>query len=426
MSGGFQALALPDFRSLWLSRLISAMGSSIVPVATAFAVLRIGGSPGQLGLVLFCGAAAEVALLVVGGVWADRLHRRTVMLTADAVNGVLACLMGLLLLTDRAQVWHFGVLVMVGAVAKAFTRPASSGLVAELVPPGSRQSANALLSFCRSAPAVAGPAVAGLLVAMAGSGWAYLIDSASFVGSALLLARISLPDRPPKEHESFWHELRDGAKEVFDRPWLWQNLLSHGLWNLGFSMIFVLGPAVALARYGTVGAWAAVASGLAVGALVGGVLALRITPRRPLVAGNWALVAGAAPFLALACDVPIWVTASAAAVATAGLDVLGSLWNSTLQDLVPTEKMSRVAAYDWMLSLSITPLAYAAAGPLDSALGSTRALVVPALFIALPSMAVTFLPSVRSVRRTEDGGIEQIQYPVDPEAAAAVSTSEGP
>ncbi|MFD0570733.1 MFS transporter [Kitasatospora gansuensis] len=196
--------------------------------------------------------------------------------------------LGLLLLTGHAQVWHFGALAMASAVGKAFFRPATAGLVSELVPPRQLQSANALLSLCRSVPAVAGPAVAGLLVALAGPGWAYVIDGASFLFSALLLATIPVGRREPKERDSFWSELRGGAAEVTGRPWLWQNLLSHGLWNLGFSMLFVLGPTLVMvetsgsaAGTGAAG-WAAVSTGLTVGGL-----AAACSPCESAAVGLW-------------------------------------------------------------------------------------------------------------------------------------------
>ncbi|GAA1168515.1 MFS transporter [Kitasatospora gansuensis] len=427
LSAGGGALADATFRALWLSRLVSAIGSAVIPVAMAFAVLEIGGGVGQLGTVLACGAVTEVVMLTVGGVWADRLPRRTVMLSTEAFSGLLAGGLGLLLLTGHAQVWHFGALAMASAVGKAFFRPATAGLVSELVPPRQLQSANALLSLCRSVPAVAGPAVAGLLVALAGPGWAYVIDGASFLFSALLLATIPVGRREPKERDSFWSELRGGAAEVTGRPWLWQNLLSHGLWNLGFSMLFVLGPTLVMvetsgsaAGTGAAG-WAAVSTGLTVGGLAGGLLALRISCRRPLVVANLALATGAAPFLAMLADAPIWTVVVAAAVAAAGTDVLGALWDSTVQQLVPQEKMSRVTAYDWMVSLSITPLGYALAGPLAEHLGFTRALLVPVLLILLPSITLAFLPAIRSIERSADGTVTQ--HPVAPDQSLEYQTT---
>lgn len=375
----------------------SSAGSAIVPVAMAFAVLRTGGTAEQLGLVLACGGAAEVALLLFGGVWADRLPRRTVVLVANSFSCALSACLGVLLIVGTARVWEFALFSVAGAVARAFVRPAMSGLVTELVSQDTLQKANALLSLTDSVPSVAGPAIAGVLVALAGAGSAFLVESASLLSAVLLLGRVSMPRREPPESGSFWAELRGGVREVTSRPWLWQCLISHGLWNLGFSMLFVLGPALLLTRHGGIAAWAAVSTGLTVGSILGALLALRIRTRRPLTVGNLALLAGAAPFIAMIEHSPVWVLVLGAVAAAAGTDVLGALWNSTLQQFVPGEKLSRVSACDWMVSLSMTPLGYIAAGSLSGSLGPTRALVVPVLLIVVPSTLVSILPSSRAV-----------------------------
>jgi len=381
---------------------VSQIGSAAVPVTTTFAVLRIGGNAADLGLVLAVGALTGVVLQVFGGVWADRLPRKTVILVGNLICGVLATGIGLLLLTGQARVWHFMILSIGNGVVRSVQRPATSGLVAQLVPPEQLQSASALLSLTRSVPSTAGPTIASLLVAFAGPGWSYLIDGVSFFACALLMAWIPVHG-VARVKESFWRELRAGTMEVLSRGWLWQNLLSHSLWNLGFAMFFVLGPAIVISRSGSVAEWAAISTGITVGSVSGALLALRIKTSRPLVVGNLALLTGAAPFLAMFLKAPIWLVVPAAALATAGLDVLNALWSSTLQQLIPSDKMSRVSAYDWMVSLSITPVGFALAGPLGKAFGPRRALLVPILLILVPSLLASCLPSVRSIRRGARG-----------------------
>jgi MFS family permease len=406
-----------NFRLLWASRTVSAIGSGIVMVAMALAVLEIGGSMAELGLVLACGAVTEVVMLLVGGVWADRLPRRSVMLSVDLVRGAMAATVAVLLLTGNAKLWNFAVIAIVDALGKAFFRPASSGLVAETVQPAKLQQANALLSLSSNSSAVLGPALAGVIVLFSSAGLAYAIDAASFALSALMLLQLPIPKRVSKPKTSFGHDLAQGWREVAVRPWFWQNLITHGLWNFGFSMLFVVGPVLAVQQLGGVASWAAISTGIAVGSVLGSLVALRVRTRRPLVTGNLALVLGATPFVMLALKAPIWAVVAGAVIATVGLAVLGALWNSTLQQLIPTEALSRVTAYDWVVSLSITPLAFASAGFLGATIGITNTVIVCATLVAVPSLLIAFAPQIRAIRRNTDGLI------AGPPAAVTVQLS---
>ncbi len=394
-----------DFRLLWTSRTVSSLGSAVVMVAMVFAVLEVGGSAAELGLVLACGAVTEVIMLLVGGVWSDRLPRRTVMLTVDLVRCGLAATVAGLLLAGHAEVWHFGALAVADAIGKAFFRPASSGLVAETVRPQRLQQANALLSLSTNGSTVAGPAIAGLVVAVTSPGWAYVIDAVSFAVSALMLVRLPLPPRQTRPKASFWQDLAAGWQEVVARAWFWQSLIVHGLWNFGFSTLLVMGPVIAVRNLGGTAAWAAISSGIAIGSVLGSVVALRLRVSRPLVAGNLGLVVGAAPLLALAFGVPLWLVVAAAVVAAIGFAILGALWNSTLQQLIPQESLSRVTSYDWVVSLSITPIAFAVAGLLSDAIGVTSTVLLGAALIAVPSALANFAPQIRKIRRESDGTI---------------------
>lgn len=388
--------------------MVSAIGSALIPVTLAFAILRSGGGPFELSYVLASGAITQVVLLPVGGVWSDRLPRKTVIVGANAVSAVIYTAMGVLLFTGSAHGFEFALVSVLSAVAKAFLRPATSGLVAQTVPAAELQSANALISLSNSVPMVAGPAIAGVLAALAGPGWAFVINGVSFVAAIALMTRIQAVSSPrrPKEPKAFWADLTIGAREVGSTPWLWRNLVAHSLWNLGFSMLFVVGPAT-LIKHSHITDWAVVSTAITFGSVTGALVALRVKAKRPLVTGNLAVLPGALPFAALLIGAPGWVVAVCAVVAAAGIDVLGALWNSTMQRLVPSDRLARVSSYDWMVSLCTTPVAYIAAGVILGSAGTTTALVVPIGLMIVPICLVVLAPSVRSVLAAEPEPAEE-------------------
>ena len=195
LGGRLGALEERQFRLLWAGQAVSAFGDGLYPVALAFAVLQLTGSPGDLGLVFMAVLIPRIVLMLGGGVWADRLPRQQVMLAADLLRAAMQALTAVFLLTGGDALWPLLVLSALYGAGDAFFSPAVTGLVPETVQPGRLQQANALISLTRNAFWLAGPAVAGALVATAGPGWAFVGDAATFAVSAAFLARMRLPHR---------------------------------------------------------------------------------------------------------------------------------------------------------------------------------------------------------------------------------------
>src|SRR3954462_5484151 len=150
----------------------------------AFAVLELGGSASAVGLVLASRSLPLVLSLLAGGVVADRVSRRAVMVTADLVRLGSQGAIATLLIGGWAQVWMLAVLSGVSGAASGFFNPASTGLLPALVAPGDLQQANGLRATVMAGGEIAGPAVAGGLVATAGACWAIGIDALTFAASA--------------------------------------------------------------------------------------------------------------------------------------------------------------------------------------------------------------------------------------------------
>jgi MFS family permease len=391
----FGALEERSFRLVWLARTISSVGDAVGGIAFVFAVLEIGGSASDLGLVLGAGTLTRVLLLLVAGVWSDRLPRHLVMVGADLVRACSALLLAVLLLTGTPPLWQVLVLSVVTNAAGAFFSPASTGLVAQTVAPERLQQANALLGLSRSLTGIGGPAVGGVLVVTVGVAPVLLLDSLSFVASALLLARIRLPplERLPTR---FVSDLVEGWREMTSRTWYWLNLITHGLANVGTAAFWVLGPVIAATELGGAGAWGLASAGLGIGALAGGLLALRLRPRRPLVLANLALVVVALQPLALVSPLPLPGLVAACVLGGAGLTILNEVWVATMQRLIPQDKLARVSSYDWVISLVVAPAAYAGAGIASDAIGRGTTLAVAAACIAVPSLLILLSPGVRA------------------------------
>lgn len=405
MPAYLQPLAEPNFRLLWIGQAVSAFGDALVPVALVFATLAIAHTAGALGLVLALSLAAHVVALPFAGVWADRLPRQMVMLSSDGVRAAAYALLAALLISGRAQLWHIIVLSIVYGIAGAFFHPASTALIPQTVSAERLQQANALMGLSRSTTQVAGPVIAGILVGLLSPGWVFAIDSATFVVSAISLALLHIPASAGKARAGFWSELAAGWRATSSRRWYMLNLGSHALWNFAIAAFFVLGPIVAKTHLGGASAWGFIAGSLGVGSVFGGLIALRVTPRRPLVAGNLALTLTALQILALIPPLPTVVIMCTCAIGFAGLTFLNEIWFATVQQIIPAEVLARASSFDWLVSLIAMPAGFAIWGPIADRIGIPSTLIGAAIILAVPSFLIVLVPGVRGVKRTDDGRI---------------------
>jgi MFS family permease len=396
-------LSEAQFRLLWIGQSTSAIGDGLTFLAIAFAVLHIGGKATDLGLVFAAFFAAYVSFVLVGGVWADRLPRQLVMVAADVVRGVVQVIIGLLLLADRAEVWQVAIGVAVYGAASAFFQPASTGLVPQTVSAGRLQQANALMSLSRNGGAILGPPISGLIVAFAGPGTVFLIDAATFGISAIsLLLLRPVKQTSPDERQPFLAELAGGWREIVARPWIAAALVAFGISNASGAAFFILGPVIADAQLGGAAAWGLILTGGAIGGVIGGLLALRVRPRRPLLVGFAIMSLIALQPLSLVGPAPVLLIAGAFLLGFGAGELTNTWWFTMLQQHVPEHARSRVSSYDWLVSFIFQPLGFLTVGPLSQAIGPTPTLLGAASLILLADIAVTLQPSIRSVTWVEE------------------------
>ncbi len=392
---GADVLRNRNFRLLLAGQAVSALGDRMVVLALAFAVLEIGGSASDVGLVLAAGAAPMVATVLLGGVVGDRLPRRRVMVTADLVRVASQGAMAALLIGGSAEGWSLAALAAVTGTASGMFNPASTAMLPELLGPSEFQQANALRWTGVSIGEILGPVLAGIIVAAASAGWAVAVDALTFAISAACLAKMRMGDRPPREAPSFMRDLKDGWTAFRSRRWVWAFVLYFAVGNLLWAAWSALGPIVAEDELGGAAVWGLVLTAQGVGALTGSLVATRAAPRRPLL-----FVAGAEglfglPLAFLAAGVPGAILAGSAFVSGIGLTLGMSVWESTLQRHIPGTELARVSSYDWFGSLAFFPLGLAIWGPVAAVMGTTSALWIAFGGFAATLAVLAVVPDVR-------------------------------
>jgi MFS family permease len=391
-----------EFRFLFLGRTTSFVGNAFANVALAFAVLDLTGSKADLGLVLAARTVPQVLFLLVGGIWADRLPRHRVMVFSNVVSGLSQGVIAVLLLTGEAEVWQLAALGAINGLSAAFFFPAATGIVPQTVPQRLLQPANAILRLGQNASWIGGAAFGGLVVAATSPGVGIAVDAASFFAAALFLSLIHLPSTLKMEASNFFAELRDGWREFSTRTWLWVIVLQFGFVNaVELGVQGVLGPAIAKDHLGGAAAWGLILTAESIGLIVGGVLLLRFRPHRLLLTATIGVLLTMPFLLGLAGPMPVVVLVALAALAGIGIETFGILWDTTMQQEIPQEKLSRVYSYDALGSWVLIPLALAVAGPLAELVG-TRETIVGAVAISLTAtLAVLFVRDVRTITRRE-------------------------
>ena len=413
----------PNYRRLFLGQTISLIGDGIGPIAIAFAVLDLTGSASDLGIVLAARSLVITGLVLVGGVFADRVSPRVAMLRADLTRMLVMAAIAALLISGAADVWQLVVLYGVEGGATAFFNPAADAIVPQVVAPDQLQHANGLLNLSKSAGKVAGPAIAGVLLAVATPGWAIAVDAASFGLSAAFLLALRVPHRAAAAVPDFLSDLRQGWSEFSSRTWLVVVVLSAAVANAIFYPAFqVLGPIVARDQLGGSGAYALIAAALGVGAIIGGVITFRLRPRRPLLLGEGLL----ALFLPVALFA---VPASTALISLGALlaGITGSFaevfWRTSTAQHIPAAALARVSAYDWFGSLALEPLGLALIGPIAAGVGISATLWAAAAVLVLCQVAIVATPSVRRLEARPGRTVEWTRGTAAPDRTGRLETT---
>ncbi len=395
-----------NFRRFYVGYATSLLGTWMSAVAVTFAVLGSGGSPADLGLVMAARILPQVLLVLGGGVLADRIGRRPVMLGADVLRCAAQAALAVALVAGRPQIWLFAALGALVGTGEAFFDPALSGLAVEIAPPDELGSANALCGLAQSVTGIIGPALAGLLVALAGPAVVIAIDAASYGVSVAALASLRMPPAAagrPERRRSLLREAGEGWTEFRSRAWLWVTTLQFALFNLiTWAPYLLLGPVLAREYLGGAGAWGLIMAAYGAGAVLGGLAALGRRPRRPLLVATLATFGYPVPCLLLAVRAAVVAVAAGAVAAGVGSALFNTFWTTTLQQQVPA-RLSRASSFSTFGAFGPGTLGLVIAGPVAALAGAGRVLGAGAAWAVFSSLVVLSLPSIRGITWREDG-----------------------
>lgn len=394
----FIALHERNFRIFWLGQLVSVTGTWMQTVAQGWLVLELTGSPLILGLATAARSVPVMLLVFPAGFVADRFDRRRIILATNVGAALAATLLGLLALTDQATVPVILGLALVLGVTNAFEMPARQSYISELIGKQHLANAIALNSLLFNSARVVGPALAGILVALVGPGWAFLLNGITFIPVivGLLLISVASASRPTVAARSALPEVvrylrREPRVTLLLGLLAAQTILASGQ--------FILAPSLA----GDLGQGAeglgVLLSASGAGAVVGG-LGLAATANRSerwrvLLAAALALGIGLA---ALGLHRSYAITLVCLAVAGWGTVTFNASTNTLIQSIVPDRLRGRVLSLYVLTLLGLMPVAGVVMGALGTAVGSAEAIALGgAAYLVLILAAFAFARPLRRV-----------------------------
>lgn len=400
----------PQYRLLFAGQVLSILGDRVTSIVLPFAVLAVGGGVGEVAAVSAAQFLPFAILALPAGVWADRVDRKRILIASDTARFACQLTAAILLLTGSADVVHLAVLAAFYGAADAFFAPAFTGLLPGTVAPVNLQPANALRGLSFSIGSIAGPLVAGLLVALTGPGGALLFDAGTFAVSVLCLVPLQprlvreemREDAPSARAEHFLTSLRDGWSEVRRRSWVLAFLGGMASYHvIVLPAIFVLGPVLAQEELRGAQSWAIITAGFGVGSVLGDLLLLRWRPRFALRVATLMLIGASCQAGFIGSGLSVWTIAGLEVLA--GVCVTGTftLWETSLQEHVPDRALSRVSSYDYLTSVGLIPLGYVLSGAAVAAIGLRPSLLAMSALGIAAALAVLAVPAVRELPRGE-------------------------
>lgn len=416
-------VGIRDVRLLLVGQGLSWVGDTFNPIALSVAVVLSGGGAGELGVILASGVVARLLCTLVAGVWADRVTPHRIMVVADLVRAasVGGTAVAFATLGDPPVAVLAG-LAAVTSGAGAFFFPAFVSLRPLIVPGEGLQSANAVISFLQSSAQMAGPVLAGAVVAAFGSVPGFTVNALTFAWSAVCVARLSARSVPGGSRRSMLTEVREGLAEIRSRDWLWSGLVSAAMFHVAGGAFVVLVEVTVVRDLGGAHALGLVTASLGVGGLVGGLVAMRVQPRRMLL---WAFASLALfPLFPVAFAWPggLWAVMALGLVAQGGLLYFDVGWQTAVQQGVPHDRLARVVSWDVLISFVALPVGNVLAGPLSERFATADLMAGIGAWMLLAGCWPLLVRSVRGLTRgggasSDTPGLEVAQ----PSAAIAAS-----
>ncbi|MFW0788198.1 MFS transporter [Gordonia sp. CPCC 205333] len=378
-------LSAAQYRRLAAGLVLALFGDGMWTVAVIWQVIALGGGAGQVSIVSAVAAVGMVASTLAGGVLADRVSQRLIIIGLEVTKAAAVGTAGIAALTGHLTFTHLIVVAAVSGVTTGIYYPAYSALLPRVIEARDIQAANGIEGFLRPVIFQAlGPMLAGAAIATASPGLALGLSGVCSAGAAacyLSMKPVEL-QRKSDDRPSIAGDVVDGFRYMWRTPWLWATLFfATFLVLLTMGPIEVLVPFVLKDRiHGDAGDHSLVLAAFGTGAAVGSLIFAALPmPRRYLTImfGLWAV--SGIPLVVFGVAQHLWVFIVAGFILGIAFDGPMVLWGTLLQRRVPSELLGRVASLDFFVSIALMPVSMALAAPVADAIGLTAVFVIGGL-----------------------------------------------
>jgi MFS family permease len=421
------------YRLLAGSLTMSMFAAGVWMIAIVWQVIALGGGPTELSFVSAAAAAGMLGSTLLGGVLADRVPQRRILLAVDSTRTAAVGLVALLALTDRLSLWHLSAVSLVIGIGNGFIYPAYSALLPSILPPEDLMAANGVEGMLRpTIMQAAGPAVASAMIAASSPGAALAVVAVlEAAGVTFLLAMRPVarrdrsgdpaqPAQPAHPVRAALVDLRDGFVYMVRTPWLLATLLYASV-----LILLIMGPIEVLIPFavkdragGGPGSHAVVMAAFGIGGALGslGMASFRM-PRRYLTIMNLMWGVGCLPLVLVGVATQVWVIAAAVFVVGVCFSAPMVIWGTLLQRRVPPHLLGRVSSLDFFVSLVFMPVSMAIAGPLSAGIGLGVTFAVAGLAPTVIAVLAILLAKMRQ---------DELAHPLDTDAGPGTGPETEP
>lgn len=406
-----------QYRILAMALTLSLFGSGVWLVAVVWQVIELGGSPIELSLVATGSAIGMIVAVLFGGVLADRVPQKRILLGIEGLRVVVFGAVALLAIPGSIEIWHLAVAAFVLGLGEGFFYPAYSALLPSVLAADDLLAANGVEGVLRpTVMQAAGPAIASAAIAVASPALAFVIIAAAQLLAVIVVGflkttpvRREFGDDHTNPIAAFFSDIAGGFVYMFKTPWLLATLIYACLF-----VLVVIGPIEVLLPFavkdqtgGGAGAFAIVLASFGVGGAVGSIVVASLKlPRRYLTVMNLLWGAGCIPLVLIGFTDQLWVMVIVVFVTGFGFSSATVIWGTLLQRRVPPAMLGRVSSLDFFVSLALMPVSMALAGPVGVAIG------IPITFVIAGAVPILLAVAAILIARMPK---DEIENPLDPE-----------
>ena len=408
-----QALHSRAFTWFWLGQTASTLGDGAFTTALAVTIYRLTGSSLVMGLFLMAQIIPELMFTLFGGVAADRLPRRLVLLCADSGRSLTVLSIAALAWLHLLQVWHLFALAVLFGLCRSFFGPAYRAVTPDLVIKEHISSANALTQLSVQSGNFLGPLLGAGFIALAGgtTSLAFGFDGLTFLISVCSLLAIRALPRPEPEQtitrtsgpRGIITDIRDGFRTILDSTWLLWSMIAATFGMVAYTGAMAVAlPRLVFAVYGN-GAWllAAITASAGIGSIAGALFVGQVRLHRRGMIAFLAYVLSGVALIAFSLPFPpgmaVSITLPAAFGVGFGMSTMYMIWANLLYELVPNEKLGRVASVDLLGSLGLLPISYVLAGWLSDSFGPAAVFLIGGTLMVILNSLPLFLREIRDL-----------------------------